>query len=69
MWHVVLQVQAFEASVAKDHKQFASTVTNSMTATKKKLVEKFQVIEDLSAKYQQVCAQQGTLMPQLELSF
>lgn len=51
---VVLQVQAFEASVAKDHKQFASTVTNSMTTTKKKLVEKFQVIEDLSAKYQQV---------------
>lgn len=48
------QVQAFEAVLAKDHKQVMNSLTGATNAAKKKLADKFHTIEDLNAKYQQV---------------
>lgn len=47
-------MQAFEAAVAKDHKQVMSSMTGGLSSAKKKLADKFQAIEQLNAKYQQV---------------
>jgi hypothetical protein len=48
------QVQAFEAAMAKDHKQVMNSLTGATNAAKKKLTDKFHAIEDLNTKYQQV---------------
>lgn len=45
-----------EAAVAKEHKQVMSSMTGSLNTAKKKLTDKFQAIEQLNAKYQQVCS-------------
>lgn len=55
-----VQVASFEAAVANDHKKVSATLTTSINAAKKKLADKFQAIEALSNKYQQVRAAAAT---------
>lgn len=49
-------MQAAGAAMAKDYKQLASGITSATNGAKKKLTDKFQVIEEISNKFQQVCA-------------
>lgn len=46
--------------MANDHKKVSATLTTSINAAKKKLADKFQAIEALSNKYQQVRAAAAT---------
>lgn len=47
------EVELFEASVAKEQKELSQVVTNAVSGARKKLAEKFKVIEELNVKYQQ----------------
>jgi hypothetical protein len=49
-----VQVQALEAAVAKDRKQLTNSLTAATATGKKKMQEKFQAMQEMSNKFQQV---------------
>lgn len=63
----LLQVQAFEATVAKEQKEMQQTAAAAFGGAKKKLTDKFKAIEELNTKYQQVCAYPLSLLMGVEL--